>query len=299
MTALATSFEIDNNVITDSSAFSATVVANNEVGASVPSRLVSTRDVWGDPDAPQVSITQANDHEITGTVTLGNMRRAGCASIQLSHGTTSCESLRFRVPLDNAMYFKPLSVSATVHTSRRPATVATGQSNTIEPTIGIAEPSVRMEGRNDECILEWSVPRGRHDGVHVKFGSIDANREPAGSETVRLSPWERCPAGEVRTRLQGHYSPPARATSTHQYRVAPTVDANEIEVSWSQHNRDAIVMRKHRARPSPTTASPSPSPCRSATDSPRAGIRTPMSRFVRHPARAQSQTICAGPQASP
>ena len=29
--------------------FSATVVANNEVGASVPSRLVSTRDVWGDP----------------------------------------------------------------------------------------------------------------------------------------------------------------------------------------------------------------------------------------------------------
>ena len=243
VTALATSFEIDNNVITDSSAFSATVVANNEVGASVPSRLVSTRDVWGDPDAPQVSITQANDHEITGTVTLGNMRRAGCASIQLSHGTTSCESLRFRVPLDNAMYFKPLSVSATVHTSRRPATVATGQSNTIEPTIGIAEPSVRMEGRNDECILEWSVPRGRHDGVHVKFGSIDANREPAGSETVRLSPWERCPAGEVRTRLQGHYSPPARATSTHQYRVAPTVDANEIEVSWSQHNRDAIVMR--------------------------------------------------------
>ena len=60
---------------------------------------------------------------------------------------------------------------------------------------------------------------------------------------MRLSPWERCPAGEVRTRLQGHYSPPARATSTHQYRVAPTVDANEIEVSWSQHNRDAIVMR--------------------------------------------------------
>ena len=45
VTALATSFEIDNNVITDSSAFSATVVANNEVGASVPSRLVSTRDV--------------------------------------------------------------------------------------------------------------------------------------------------------------------------------------------------------------------------------------------------------------
>lgn len=98
VTALAASFEIDNNVITDSSTFSATVVANNEVGASAPSQPVSTRDVWGDPDAPQVSITQANDHEITGTVTLGNMRRAGCASIQLSHGTTSCESLRFRVP---------------------------------------------------------------------------------------------------------------------------------------------------------------------------------------------------------
>ncbi len=156
-----------------------------------------------------MSITQANDHEITGTVTLGNMRRAGCASIQLSHGTTSCESLRFRVPLDNAMYFKPLSVSATVHTSRRPATVATGQSNTIEPTIGIAEPSVRMEGRNDECILEWSVPRGRHDGVHVKFGSIDANRSPPA---VR-----QCGSVRGSAALRARYAPGSKAITAHRH----------------------------------------------------------------------------------
>ncbi len=92
--------------------------------------------------------------------------------------------------------------------------------------------------------------------------------------------------------------PPARATSTHQYRVAPTVDANEIEVSWSQHNRDAIVMRNTgRAFTDygqPVTITLSFSNGFTTRWNPDTDVTVRPA-----PARAQSQTICAGPQASP
>ncbi|KAB8292634.1 Ig-like domain-containing protein [Bifidobacterium avesanii] len=237
--------------ITDGAAFTATVMARNRAGQGETSPPSAAAKPWGDPTPPSVTLNQGAGGEATSigvTVSLGDLRNAGCASVTLSGAadragasrTLPCAQPVGRFTLDKRELGAPLTVTASVAPERPGASAASG-SATMTPSYAVPPPrAVEVLGKGDRCTVRWE-PAGLRDGVLV----TPAGREPmtAGerdaSVSFALSPWKSCGSVAVAQTLNGTRGPAVSAGSAYVRKTPAAIDPR-MALRWDADDRSLL-----------------------------------------------------------
>lgn len=241
--ATSKTFDLSNTPINDGVPFSASVVAENGTGMGSPSNFAS--DIpWGDPDNPNISLSQTDDDHMTVTVTKPlNLRNAGCRSITLSGdvtGNLTCPeggSKQFTIP--EAKYGGSVEVDATF-TPDKPGSASSSQHASLPVSYTVPDPTnVILTGPdgNGTCRLRWNG-QGRHDG-------FDVNGQPYGAgvnhSDYQITPWQSCGTKTVKqTHNRGTKTSPGVTVSNSVVFKKPAEISPSIFVDWQDH--DHVVL---------------------------------------------------------
>lgn len=238
---------LDNSAIGDGT-FSVTVTATNEVGTGTPSEPKTNADkVYGDPEAPSVVAKQTAEDKIVLTATVNNTRNAGCSTITFgSYGSVDCSGKTVEKQIhieDDNMYFKDFSVTATINPEKpgaKPSTSAPSAPIPITVNIG-AVTITKLEGSGKVCTVAWEST-GRVKEVKLDFGSASGMKEPRGSATTDINPWDTCPPAEVTPYFMN--KPGDKKDSKHnteyKYKVNPHIDQGKFWLEWDRTDPNKI-----------------------------------------------------------
>ena len=247
-------FAIPRASITDGTRFTATVRAHNVAGDGPESAPSAPASPWASPDPPAVTLTQQpGDRTIRVTVTLGDMRNAGCSAITLSgalerrlpcpQGSGGAGGRRvtddFSIGEDDVG--RRLTVTATV--SPLAATGAATGSATLTPVSEIDAPAnVRVSGSGDRCTVQWTR-RGRADSFEVHAEGLGTRVVGAGDDAVTftLEPWQRCGRATVRQGVGGMWGATAEGAGRYVYKTPAVVD-ERMTLSWHPDDRNVITV---------------------------------------------------------
>lgn len=240
---------VPDAAITDSTAFTATVMARNRAGRGETSRPSEPALPWSDPSPPAVELRQGDDAtSVVVTVSVADLRNAGCSAIMLGGAaerpgavrTLDCARPTGRFTLDKRELGKPLTVTATLAAAKPGAAQATG-SATLTPSYALTAPrTVTVHGEGDRCAVRWQ-PDGLHDGFRVTA----AGRKPiavgqsADSVSLQLAPWQRCGNVTVAQTLNGTTGPGATGASAYVRKVPASIDRS-MALRWDANDRNLI-----------------------------------------------------------
>ena len=223
--------------------FSATVSATNKVGTGKPSAAATTSGVYGDPDAPAVTVRQDGDTVLVSTKT-GDLRGAGCSSIDIvGHGPVGCGA-SMKIPITHDMYFNDFSVEAVLKPAKRGAAEARASSNTVRITADTGAVTITEVGNDggDTCTASWSHS-GKVDDVLISFGTQSGVRSATGSAMVHIGPWERCPTITVTPQFKGQQGAPVSKENNYVHKTAPEMrPPDHLLLTWSQSDRNTLLI---------------------------------------------------------
>ncbi|MBT1164293.1 fibronectin type III domain-containing protein [Bifidobacterium felsineum] len=236
-------FEFNNNDITDGTTITATVKAHNKANWGPESTASSPQNIWGDPDAPTVTMTN-EDTTITVIATANDNRNAGCISIAISgaaNADVSCTdgTATFTVP-ESALNTEEFTVKATVQPklSADPASTQTQ----IKPSYSVKPPTnVSTTGNADQCTVQWSK-QGRAQSFQVIANGIgtDTVSGNATSYAFTMSPWATCSGASVMQTFNGTSSTPAtggpETGKPYVYEVPVDITAPD-ELRWANNEQ--------------------------------------------------------------
>ncbi|KAB7787348.1 ATPase AAA [Bifidobacterium cebidarum] len=236
-------FVFNNNDITDGTSVTATVKAHNKANWGPESAASNPQIIWGDPDAPTMTMTN-DDTTVTIIATSNDNRNAGCTSIAITgavsdnvactNGTTT-----FTVP-ESALNTDEFTVKATVQPERN-ATPESAQAQ-IRPTYSVKAPSnVSTSGNAGQCIVRWSK-QGRAQSFKVNANGIGTTTVPGDetSHTFTMIPWATCNRASVTQTFNGTSSAPGIGSPVsgqpYVYEVpADIIAPNELRWSDNEH----------------------------------------------------------------
>lgn len=235
------SFEFNNNDIADGATITATVKAHNKVNWGPESAASSPQDIWGDPDKPNVSMTN-DGTTVTVTASSVNNRNAGCTGIALSgavQATVDCANgtATFTVP-ENALNVREYTVKAVVQTTRKANPAQTEVSYT--PQYQVQAPTgVRTFGSGDQCTVSWSK-QGLAQSFLVSADGIGSTTVKTISHSFTMDPWATCNGASVQQEFNGATSEPATggpaSGSPYTYQVPASITApNELRWGDNEH----------------------------------------------------------------
>lgn len=248
-------FAIPRTAIADGAQFTATVVAVNQVGAGAPSAPSNAAAPWSSPDEPTVTLSHQPDGLVIAVaIALGDLRNAGCSSIELTGGvrrTLACPgggeqahaprtaTAQFDIVPQDFGSTVSLEVRVIPSSDAAPA-VASAQ---ITPVYAIKEPAdVRIEGAGSQCIVHW-MQQGYADGFEARVDGVGSMHAQSGdtSAAFALRPWQRCGTGSVTQQLNGSSGPPVQADGSYVYKVAAAIDAR-MQVRWDSNDRNRLIV---------------------------------------------------------
>ncbi|WEV42684.1 Ig-like domain-containing protein [Bifidobacterium sp. ESL0682] len=237
---LSQTFNLGNGEITDGAVFSATVRAHNRAGDGPLSYEASTggNPAWGDPDQPMVSMRQnAGGDTMSINVTLGNMRNAGCGSIDVSGDFSpniTCNSLSDTVHVEKRQYNTRQRISVVVNPKRaaRPTPAASAEAT---PGYSVQAPSIGISRNNDQCRVNI-VGKGEYDGFSVNNGAQTSN---TSVQYATASPWSTCADVSVSQLLNGSSGPSATAQSNDIYKKKANI-SSDLKMQWVPGDRHKI-----------------------------------------------------------
>lgn len=235
-------FDIDNGQIGDGK-FSVTVSATNKIGAGKPSASATTSDVYGDPDAPTVTVAQKDEDTIEVTTKTGNLRGAGCSAIEIvGHGSVACGAST-TIGIERDMYLTDFKVDAILKPAKSGASEAKASSNTIHVTANTGTVTINDVGVRDNniCTASWTHS-GKVDDVQFTFGTESGTKGASDSAEVRIDPWQSCPAITVTPRFKGQGGTSESKKHEYTYKTKPAMDASKFALAWSQNDRDKLTV---------------------------------------------------------
>ncbi|MBW3090975.1 Ig-like domain-containing protein [Bifidobacterium miconisargentati] len=231
-TANKITFTFPNGDIKDGTTVTATVKAHNAINWGAESAPSEAADVWGDPDAPTIDLSN-KDEEVTARITLGDNHNAGCQAIVFggdTEGSLSCseDSTTFTVHESDLNQSK-ITVTATVKPKRTPSDPETGKAS-FTPVYEVQQPTnVRTSGSGSTCTVRWSK-QGLVQSFNVTadgLGSTTAGKNET-SATFSMDPWATCGTASVEQVFNGETSDPVSggpSGSPYVYEVKAKITA--------------------------------------------------------------------------
>ncbi|PJM78696.1 Ig-like domain-containing protein [Bifidobacterium scaligerum] len=233
-------FTFNNADISDGATVTATVKAHNKVNWGAASAASEPSDIWGNPDAPSVTLSN-NGTDGKAVITLNNNRNAGCEEILIGGDTNdvvdcSVRNITFDIA-ESQLNTDEITITAKVVPERSSATAATGKASFV-PHYTVPSPTdVTTSGDDGQCTVEWNK-NGHAQSYRVTADGFGSKTVTGTSATFTMEPWTVCSNATVTQILNGTESAPAAGGpsggSPYTYKVKAKISA-PTELRWAEN----------------------------------------------------------------
>ena len=242
-------FILNNTDMRDGITVTATVRAHNQVGWSSVSAPATPTPVWGNPEAPTLSVTN-DDTVVTVTVSSTNTRNAGCKSIAIegehTRATVACSGGSTSFTIDESLLNTATITLAATMNPKREATASVSKPVSFRPTYAIQAPgNVHTTGSGNTCTVHWTK-QGRAQRFIVAADGFDGPVTVSGnSYGFVMTPWSTCAGAEVTQVFNGTSSMTIRGGPRNGAPYIHKVKAHivaPLALTWHETNPNIIIV---------------------------------------------------------